>query len=310
MARRPKLDGQSSLFEMDKTGEPTQNNPETDRVFGDPRVLLGTSAFTAAGWSGSFYPVAMKSDDYLGYYASKFRTVEIDSTYYGTPVASTVENWYRRTPSDFIFAAKVPQLMTHTKILVDCEAEFIEFVDRMNLLKEKLGPLLLQFPRFNQYEFKDGTDFLARLRPFLKKLPEMLTCKLAVEIRNENWLNEELLDTLRERKVALALTDTSFMPRPWELKKPLDLVSADFAYVRWLGNRKEIETRTTTWDKTIIDRSDDLTQWVKLCRQLVADRKLKRLFLFGNNHYQGHGPDTVRTFWQLWNEAAITSTAP
>ncbi|MGB7729475.1 MAG: DUF72 domain-containing protein [Candidatus Acidiferrum sp.] len=275
---------------------------QADSRFSDSHILLGTSAFQAAGWSGSFYPVGMKSDDYLGYYASKFRTVEIDSTYYGTPAASTVENWYRKTPPDFIFAAKVPQAVTHTKMLVDCEAEFIEFVDRMSLLKEKLGLLLLQFPRFTQYEFKTGTDFLTRLRPFLKKLPEMLTSKLTVEIRNKNWMNAEFLDTLREHKVALALTDTSFMPRPWELKEPLDLISSDFGYVRWLGNRKAIETHTTIWDKTIIDRTDDLRNWVQLCRQFVADRKVKRLFLFGNNHYQGHGPDTVKTFWQLWNE--------
>jgi uncharacterized protein YecE (DUF72 family) len=310
VARRAKPDGQSSLFEMDKTGEPVEDKPEGRLFSGDPRILLGTSAFQAAGWSGSFYPVGMNSDDYLGYYASKFRTVEIDSTYYGTPAASTVENWYRKTPRDFIFAAKVPQVVTHTKMLIDCEAEFIEFVNRMSLLKEKLGPLLLQFPRFTQYEFKEGTDFLARLRPFLTKLPEMLTCKLTVEIRNKNWLNTEFLDTLRKHKVALALTDASFIPRPWELKEPLDLISSDFAYVRWLGNRKEIETHTTTWGKAIIDRTDDLRHWVELCRQFVAERKVKRLFLFGNNHYQGHGPDTVKTFWKLWNEVTITSIDP
>lgn len=64
----------------------------------------------------------MKSDDYLAYYASKFKTVEIDSTYYGTPAASTVESWYRKTPADFIFAAKVPQIVTHTTMPLNCEA--------------------------------------------------------------------------------------------------------------------------------------------------------------------------------------------
>jgi len=54
------------------------------------------------------------------------------------------------------------------------------------------------------------------------------------------------------------MTDTSFMPRPSEVKGALDLVTADFAYVRWLGNRKGMEEQTTTWDKTVIDRQDDL----------------------------------------------------
>jgi len=60
------------------------------------------------------------------------RTVKIDSACYGTPSTSTVENWYRKTPPDFIFALKVPQLVTHTKMLVDCEFEFDEFLSRMD----------------------------------------------------------------------------------------------------------------------------------------------------------------------------------
>jgi uncharacterized protein YecE (DUF72 family) len=60
--------------------------------------------------------------------------------------------------------------------------------------------------------------------------------------------------------------------------------------------------KTTTWDKIIVDRTDDLRRWVQLLRQMVTERKLRHLFLFANNHYQGHGPDTVKKFWQLWNE--------
>jgi hypothetical protein len=63
---------------------------------------------------------------------------------------------------------------------------------------------------------------------------------------------------LGEYNVALALTDLSNMPRPWEVKDGLDLVTTDFVYVRWLGDRKGIEALTTTWDKTAIDRTEDL----------------------------------------------------
>jgi uncharacterized protein YecE (DUF72 family) len=62
---------------------------------------------------GSFYPPGMQTRNFLSYYATQFKTVEIDSTYYGTPGASTVMNWYERTPTDFIFAAKVSQVVTH-----------------------------------------------------------------------------------------------------------------------------------------------------------------------------------------------------
>jgi len=303
MPQRRKIDEirQPSLFGTDETHVPNlATDSAVERLFNDPCIIVGTSAFTANGWPGSFYPVGMKSTEYLSHYASRFRAVEIDSTYYGPPAASTVENWYRKTPADFIFAAKIPQTVTHDKALLDCEPEFDEFMGRIGRLREKLGPLLFQFPHFDKYQFKTGTDFLARLRPFLKELPA--NREFVVEIRNKTWLNTELTDALREHNVALALTDTSFMPRPWELKEPLDLITSDFTYIRWLGSRKEIETHTTTWDKTIIDRTDDLRHWVQLCREFVAERKLKRLFLFGNNHYQGHGPDTAKRFLELWSE--------
>jgi hypothetical protein len=144
MAKHPRIEPirNPTLFEMDKLERAGHlvNSLNVVRPYNEPGVLLGTSAFTAAGWEGSFYPKGMKTRDFLNYYATQFKTVEIDSTYYHTPSAPTVTNWYERTPPDFIFAAKVPQVVTHEKVLVDCEAEFDEFVDRMDILDEKLGP--------------------------------------------------------------------------------------------------------------------------------------------------------------------------
>jgi uncharacterized protein YecE (DUF72 family) len=278
------------------------SEPEFERLYNDPRLLLGTSAFTASGWPGSFYPGGMKSSDYLAYYASRFRTVEIDSTYYGTPSSSTVTGWYEKTPSDFIFAAKVPQIVTHEKVLKDCEAEFDEFVGRMELLSEKLGPLLFQFPHFNKYEFNGPGEFLHRLRLFLKRAAETHGRKFVVEIRNKTWLDKGFADLLRENNVALALTDTSFMPRPWEFEEKFDLVTADFAYVRWLGDRKGIEKITRVWDTTVVDRTGDLKSWVDIFKSMVANKKVLKLFAFANNHYAGNGPATVKLFWDLWEK--------
>jgi uncharacterized protein YecE (DUF72 family) len=107
---------------------------------------------------------------------------------------------------------------------------------------------------------------------------------------------------LREHNVALALTDTSFVPRPWEMKERFDMITADFAYVRWLGDRHGIEKITQTWDKTVVDRTEDLKNWVQFVRQMVLSRKLRHIFLFANNHFAGHGPATVKQFWELWNK--------
>jgi len=259
-------------------------------------IRIGTSAFTAAGWEGSFYPCGMKPADFLSFYATKFDTVELDNTFYRTPALSTVQGWYAKTPPGFLFAAKVPQVITHEKVLVDCDEDLKHFLTTMDALGEKLGPLLFQFGYFNASKFKSGVEFVSRLKPFLKKLPT--SYKFAVEIRNKNWLDHRFVDLLREHGVALALIDQGWMPRPWEMKNALDLITADFTYVRWLGDRKGIEEKTKTWDKVIVDRRGDLLEWVELLKK-VHKRRIQ-ILAFANNHYAGHGPETIRLFSQLW----------
>jgi uncharacterized protein YecE (DUF72 family) len=262
-------------------------------------LRIGTSAFTAEGWEGSFYPKGMKPADYLSFYATKFNTVELDNTFYRTPALTTVQGWNAKTPPGFLFAAKVPQVITHEKVLVDCEDDLKHFLKTMDVLGDKLGPLLFQFGYFNLKAFKTQADFLSLLKPFLKKLPK--DYQFAVEIRNKNWIDGVFADVLRERSVALALIDQSWVPRPWELKEKFDLVTADFTYMRWLGDRKGIEQQTKSWDKTIVDRKSDMKNWVEVFQTLTSNKKVLKLFAFANNHYAGHGPATVKLFLDLWN---------
>ncbi len=153
----------------------------------------------------------------------------------------------------------------------------------MDILGPKLGPIIFQFPLFDRWKFPKQDSFLAVLVAFLKKLPT--DHKFVIEIRNKTWLDARFADVLREYNVALALTDTSFMPRPWELKQKFDLVTADFCYVRWLG-----------------DRTSDMENWVDIFKSLVSNTKVLKIFAFSNNHYAGHGPATARLFWDLWNK--------
>ncbi len=250
---------------------------------GADTIRLGTSAFTAAGWETVFYPAGMKPADYLTYYATKFDTVELDNTFYRTPSLAVVKGWNAKTPAGFVFAAKVPSVITHEKVLVDCESDLKQFLTVMDALGDKLGPMLFQFGYFNKSAFKSGIDFLARLRPFLKKLPQ--DRQFAVEIRNKTWLNADFANILRENKVALALIDQSWVPRPWEMKKPFDMITSDFTYIRWLGDRKGIEAKTKTWEKIIVDRTPELEEWAKIVWK-VHKRKIQ-VFAFANNHYAG-----------------------
>jgi uncharacterized protein YecE (DUF72 family) len=263
------------------------------------KLRLGTSAFTAAGWEGVFYPEGMAASEYLSHYAREFDCVEVDSTYYRVPSAQMVRGWYEKTPKGFLFAAKVPGTITHEKVLTDCDEEFRRFVDVMEGLGEKLGPLLLQFPYFNKKAFAGPEEFLERLEKFLKKLPR--EHRFAVEVRNKTWLGPRMLELLREHGVALALIDHPWMPRPREILARMDPVTADFTYVRWLGDRKGIEEQTKTWDKVIVDRRRELAEWVEAIRKF--NQRSVDVFAFANNHFAGHAPATIRQFWELWKKA-------
>lgn len=259
-------------------------------------LRIGTSAFTAAGWPGTFYPEGLPERDYLTFYASKFNAVEIDSTFYRMPSATTVRGWNNKTPKGFRICAKIPQVITHEKVLVDCDAEFKQFMQVMDNLGEKLGPLLFQFGYFNKKAFIGVNDFLARLVPFLKKLPKGF--KFAVEIRNKNWLVPQFIEAMRERGVALALIDQSWMPRPAQWFDKFDPITADFTYVRWLGDRKGIEERTKVWNEVIVDRSHELSEWAEILGKV--DKRKIQIYAFANNHYAGYAPATVEMFQQLW----------
>ena len=238
----------------------------------------------------------MKSADYLAYYSRRFDTVEVDSTFYGCPTIEAVRNWALKTPPGFIFSLKVPRTITHEKVLVDCDNEFEQFVTTVDVLGEKLGPMVFQFPFFNEEVFTTPVQFESRLKAFFGKLPRVCDYRFAVEIRNKYWLKPRLLDLLRQNNVALVLQDQSWMPHPKNLEN-YDLITADFSYIRWLGNRKDIEKLTTTWNSTIIDRTADLQTWVDVCEK-IQKRGITQ-YVYANNHYAGFAPATVELFRSL-----------
>lgn len=246
----------------------------------DEKLLrVGTSSWSHPAWRGSVYPEKSKPGEFLGHYAGRYSTVEIDATWYRIPGETLVKKWERDTPKGFVFAAKVPSVITHEKMLEGCEAELREFLRAMDHLGDKLGPLLFQFP----YAFKP--DLFGRLETFLKGLPKGY--RFAVEVRHKGWLTERFYELLRGRGVALALLDLLWMPR-------LDVLTADWTYVRFIGDRKGIEAKTTTWDKVIVDRSKEMAEWAPRIRGFL-EREVPTYAYF-NNHYAGHAPGSIDLF--------------
>jgi uncharacterized protein YecE (DUF72 family) len=263
-----------------------------------PNLYLGTSSWSAESWVGPFYPPGSSPAEFLSVYASHYNTVEIDSTYYRIPSRKLVRGWYERTPDGFIFAAKFPGEITHKKVLIDCQRETDEFLGVMELLGEKFGPLLLQFPYLNQAVMPGSEEFLSRLARFLECLPK--SRHYAVEVRNRKWLGQSLLDLLREHNVALALVDQIWMPTITELAQKLDLLTTDFTYIRWIGDRKGIEKQTKTWDKIIVDRERETRTWVDYIRQFLYHGRT--VYAYYNNHWAGFAPGSIELFQTVWNE--------
>jgi uncharacterized protein YecE (DUF72 family) len=142
------------------------------------------------------------------------------------------------------------------------------------------------------------------LKPFLKKLPKGY--KFAVEIRNKHWLVPQLVEVLRERNVGLALIDQSWIHRPSEWFEKFDPITADFTYVRFLGDRKGIEQQTKVWDKIIVDRHAELSEWADILGKV--HKRTIQILAFANNHYAGYGPGTVQEFRGLWRKQVGVET--
>jgi uncharacterized protein YecE (DUF72 family) len=253
------------------------------------RLLLGTQGFAFDDWVGPFYPPGTEKSDFLARYAEHFLTVEIDSTFYGTPRPAVVRGWHRRTPPAFRFAAKFPRSITHDKQLAEAEGEAAEFVGVMQELGEKLALLTLQFA------FDFSPAHFDRLDRFLERLPD--GPRYAVEVRNRGWLTPAFGRALRARGVALVLQDLYYMPR-------MDWLTAPFTVIRWLGRRADIER----FDRLQIDRTRELVTWASRVRRFLdagAD-----VYGYFNNHYAGHSPASVREFEEILSKEESLQPPP
>ena len=265
---------------------------------GDPKIRIGTSSWSAPSWEGVFYPQGMPSGDYIRHYSSRFDTVEIDATFYRIPTEHMVDRWRERTPPGFLFSAKIPQVITHEKMLEGCGEEFGTFLRVMSRLGDRLGPLLFQFRYFRKAEFPDPGPFIEKLERFLPALPS--EHRFVVEVRNKNFVTPRLLDLLRHHRVALALIDHPWFHRINALMKRSDILTADFVYIRWLGDRRGIEKKTKRWDRLIQDRRREMGEWVPAMRAMLEGGR--DVYGYFNNHYAGYAVGSIDLFQKMWEE--------
>ncbi len=275
-------------------------------------MLVGTSSWSSRDWCGSFYPESTAPSEMIRAYSRKLSTVEIDATWYRIPDTKMVASWKSKTPEGFIFSAKVPRIITHEKYLENCGTELNTFVTVMSRLEDRLGPLLLQFPYFakgkDPGEYETGADFLRRLKKFTALLPKDF--RWVVEVRNTKWVRSPLLEMLHERSISLAFIDYYTMDPLYRLAQRSEVFTAPFVYVRFLGNRKQIETlvrkakendpQRSDWSSLILDRTGQMQLWIPPLKDLAS--KNIPTYVYFNNHYAGYAPGSVQLLSRLMRD--------
>ena len=243
------------------------------------RIRLGTQGWNYEAWVGVLYPSGTRPADYLSVYARAFDTVEVDSTFYAIPPATTISGWAARTPADFVFSLKMPQVITHEKRLQGAGDETAEFLERARGLGSKLGPILLQMrPDF-------GIGELPALVDYLPTLPTDLS--FAIEFRRREWITRDVHALLAEHGVALALSDGRWIPRE-TLLRLADHPTAPFHYLRWMGPDRSI----TDFSRIQVDRSREVERWAEVLARIA--RAGRDAYGYVNNHFAGHSPHTAR----------------
>ncbi len=180
-------------------------------------VYVGTSGYSYPKWKGSFYPAKLPAREMLSFYATHFRTVEINNTFYRPPTASALKAWADQVPADFRFVLKAPQEVTHVRRLAGAEELVSSLLEAAGTLEKRLGPLLFQLPP----NFKKDAP---RLRAFLALLPT--GCRAALEFRHPSWFDEEVFGLLRDHRAALCVADAAD-----DLEVPF-VATADWGYLR------------------------------------------------------------------------------
>ncbi|HEY5541095.1 MAG TPA: DUF72 domain-containing protein [Coriobacteriia bacterium] len=238
-----------------------------------PQLRVGTSGWSYDHWSGIFYPEHLPAARRLNFYASHFSTVEIDATFYRLPSENAVRTWRAEVPEEFVFAVKGSRFITHFRKLTGVEDALQTFLDRVELLGEKLGVVLWQLPPTFQRD-----DVV--LQHFLDQLPRDRV-RHAVEFRHESWLADGVYELLSARGVAMVNVSGDMLRQ--------DLTpTADFVYARFHGTSRY----HGAYDRPALE------PWAEfLGKQLAAGRDC---FAYFNNDAEGHAPaDAVRLMAML-----------
>jgi uncharacterized protein YecE (DUF72 family) len=226
-------------------------------------IAVGTSGYNYPEWKGTFYPNPFPASKMFAYYAERFRTVEINYTFYRMPTPKLTEAWREQAPEGFRYTLKAPKRITHEKRLVDCGEAMGMFVDAASRLGPHLASLLFQLPPNMRCD-------LAKFESFLTLLPPDMRC--AFEFRHDSWHSDEVFKLLERAGAALCIADMGDKTTPM-------VPTARHAYFR-LRDEGYAPADLTRWADTVLSHKADWDQ----------------VFVYFKHEDEGKGPEFAKVF--------------
>jgi uncharacterized protein YecE (DUF72 family) len=242
---------------------------------------IGCISWTYPDWQGPFYPEGSKPSEFLSLYSQVFDIVEVDSTFYRTPSASTVRQWKDSTPANFLFSAKLPRKITHESRLRGISNSVKSFEIVIKGLGSKLACIIAQMPPNFKFEknFEALTSFLGEIDPRIR---------YAIEFRDQSWFREETYSLLRKKNVSFAWS----VSESTKGKVPIE-VTTDYLYLRFMGQFGEF----SKFDHIQKEKTDILKTWKENLENVP--NTVRQAYVLMSNHFEGFAPVTANSFRTL-----------
>jgi len=233
-------------------------------------IFIGTSGWNYGHWRGPFYPDGLARTRWLQHYARIFSTVEVNATFYRSMRPSTFERWRASTPDGFTWSVKASRFITHIRRLRDPEEPLARFMESLEPLGDKLGPVLFQLP--------PSLIFDAHLvQSFCRSLPPGR--HYVIEARHGSWISDAALTCLKEGHVAWCISDTAGR-YPYR-----EAATSDFVYVRLHGSKRLYASCYS---------DDELSAWAARIRSCELDT-----YVYFDNDFMGYAPTNALRLGEL-----------